>query len=416
MTATANESHSRIQAHVYSFAALLVVVLVTHIPYFSLPYFWDELGQFVPASLDILRAGKLVPVSTVPNVHPPGVMAYLALAWRIAGYSLPVTRVAMLVIAAAGLYFTFLLAIRMCRTVPGTPAFGVVALMLVTPLVYTQSMMAQLDLPAMVFTSLALWLFLERSFIACALACTALVLVKETGAVVPLLCAGWLVFVDKRTRTAIWFVLPFAALAAWLVLLRSVTGNWLGDTGFAHYNVTYSMHPIRMLFALIRRLWFLFGSDFRWIGTVAIFYGLRRTRLFWTREWAFAGLFFAAHLALVTVFGGAALERYLFTRIPRAVHRRSHRALNDAAAVEARSAGGFRGGHVHRPLLESAVPVPAREQSRNGGLHRVAAGRRRIPGTHLTGSKSGLRVALQFRLAQSRPAVRPPALRRRRDH
>lgn len=299
-----------------SFAALLVVVLVTHIPYFSLPYFWDELGQFIPASLDLMRAGKLVPVSTVPNVHPPGVMAYLALTWKLAGYSLPATRIAMLVMAAAGLYFAFLLAVRMCREVPGTPAFAVVVLLLVTPLLYTQSMMAQLDMPAMVFTTLALWLFLEERFIACALACTALVLVKETGAVVPLVCAGWLVLMEKRVRMAVWFALPFVMLAAWLVFLRNVTGNWLGDTGFANYNVTYSLNPVRMIFALVRRVWFLFGADFRWIGTAAIVYGLRRTKLFRTREWAIGGLFFAGHVALVTAFGGATLERYLLPVFP----------------------------------------------------------------------------------------------------
>ncbi len=45
-------------------------------------------GQFVPASLDLFRAGAWIPVSTVPNVHPPGVMAYLALFWKIFGYSI----------------------------------------------------------------------------------------------------------------------------------------------------------------------------------------------------------------------------------------------------------------------------------------------------------------------------------------
>ncbi len=38
----------------------------------TFPYFWDELGQFVPTALDLLRTGALVPHSVIPNVHPPG--------------------------------------------------------------------------------------------------------------------------------------------------------------------------------------------------------------------------------------------------------------------------------------------------------------------------------------------------------
>ena len=37
-------------------------------------FFWDEVGQFVPASLDLFHKGALVPRSVTPNAHPPGVM------------------------------------------------------------------------------------------------------------------------------------------------------------------------------------------------------------------------------------------------------------------------------------------------------------------------------------------------------
>src|SRR5580692_9299040 len=90
-------------------AALALIVFLAHLPYFGLPYFWDELGQFVPAALDILRDGAWIPHSTVPNAHPPGVMAYLALVWRAAGYSITATRLAMLALAAAAVVCTCLL-------------------------------------------------------------------------------------------------------------------------------------------------------------------------------------------------------------------------------------------------------------------------------------------------------------------
>ena len=104
------------------FAALAAV----HYPYLHLPYFWDELGQFIPASLDIFQTGDWVPVTTSPNIHPPGVMVYLASVWKIFGgeHSILATRLAMLAMAAFGVLGSFLLAIRLGRGTPGYPALG----------------------------------------------------------------------------------------------------------------------------------------------------------------------------------------------------------------------------------------------------------------------------------------------------
>ena len=114
----------------YFFAFFAVVVFLIHAPYLSLPYFWDELGQFVPSALDILQHGWWVPHSAVPNAHPPGVMAYLAAVWKIFGYSIPATRAAMLVLASLTALFTFLLAIRLCRGLPGAPVLAPLLLLL----------------------------------------------------------------------------------------------------------------------------------------------------------------------------------------------------------------------------------------------------------------------------------------------
>jgi len=243
-------------------------------------------------------------------------MSYLALVWQIAGYSIAATRVGMLLVAAAGLYFTFLLAIRLCGNVPGAPAFPAVLLMIATPLYYTQAMMAQLDMPAMTLTALALVLFLDRRYAWCAAACVVLVMVKETGAVLPAILAAWLAIREKRFREAAYFTVPFIALAVWLLALKRATGHWLGDAGFAHYNVEYALSPVRAICALLRRVWFLFIVDFRWIGTLAMVHALRSTRIFLSGEWLLVGLFLGAHVLLVSLFGGAALERYLLPVFP----------------------------------------------------------------------------------------------------
>lgn len=306
---------TRSSSYVLVFVWLGLALFFAHSPFFTLPYFWDELGQFVPAALDIQRDGAWVPHSTVPNVHPPGVMAWLAGVWTVFGYSIPSTRAAMLFLAAIGALFSFLLAVRLCGGFPGTPAFMAIVLLLVDPLFYTQSMMAQLDMPAMVGSVAALWLFFEERHAWAALACTALVLAKETGIVLPVI---FLVVLLRRRqlRDASFYVAPFVVLAAWLLVLWRGTGHILGDPGFAQYNVAYALHPVRACLSLIRRIYYLFIADFRWIGTLALIAARRHWRLFWRSDWQIVWVFAIAHVLLVSLLGGAELERYLVPVLP----------------------------------------------------------------------------------------------------
>jgi len=138
------------------------IILLIHLPYLNLPLFWDEMGQFLPAALDLWRHGLWVPQSTRPNVHPPGLAAVLAAVWSLTGYSIVVTRVVMLLIAGGTAVATFLLARRLCHGLPGDPAFSAVILLIVSPLFYTQALLAQLDLPATLLTVWTLYEFLSE--------------------------------------------------------------------------------------------------------------------------------------------------------------------------------------------------------------------------------------------------------------
>jgi hypothetical protein len=292
-----------------------VPLFAIHLTLLNLPYFWDELGQFIPTALDLLHDGAIVPHSTVPNVHPPGVEAFLALFYRVFGYSIPITRIAMLITASAGLLILFLLAIELSKGTKGAPAFLPPLFLMASPLFYTQSMMAQLDMPAMVFSLLALLLFIKERYRASAAACVALVLVKETGLVVPLVFLGILAY-GRKWKVLPYFVLPAFALSLWLLILHRKTGFWLGDPGFAHYNVSYSLHPVRVLFSFLRRLYYLFLGEFRWVGTFLIVAAFVKARVFRTFEWFMAFAVSAATVLLVSAFGGAELERYLLPVLP----------------------------------------------------------------------------------------------------
>jgi hypothetical protein len=283
------------------------------VPYLRLPFHWDELGQFVPATLDILNGGSWVPHSTDPNIHPPGVMAILAAVWSINGVSIISARLTMLAIAAIGVYFSFLLAIRLSRGAAGVPAFTAIAFLIAAPMFYTQSMMVLLDMPAMTLTALALLWFIEERYIVCAVATVALVLVKESAITTPFVFAVWLWFKGRRYKEALYFTAPAIALAVWLGLLSRVTGSIFGNSSFAQYNVTESIAPLHVLYAIFRRAYTLFFADGHWIGAIALYYSWRQLR---GRDWTIAFWVATAQVFAVTIFGGAVLDRYLLPVLP----------------------------------------------------------------------------------------------------
>src|SRR5579884_1711575 len=306
---------ARPSTYIFFFAAFAFLVFAAHAAYMGLPYFGDELGQFVPAALDILRDNAWVPHSTEPNIHPPGVMAYLAAVWRVFGYSIAATRLAMLALASFGVLFTFLLAIRLCEGRAGAPAFFAVLLLLCDPLFYMQGMMAQLDMPAMVFSTLGLLLFLRERHGAAAIACTAAVLAKETSLVLPAVLLYTLVR-EQRRRDALYYAAPFVALAIWIAALWRSTGTPFGNPGFEHYNVAYPLHPMRLATSLVRRVYELFIADFRWVGAIAIVLASKRFGIYRGRAWRVTLLYALAFFVLITVFGGAELERYELPLLP----------------------------------------------------------------------------------------------------
>lgn len=293
--------------------AFATILLALHVPFLRMPLHWDELGQFVPSALDLFHDGRWVTTSTQPNIHPPGLSAYLAAVWSVTGYSILATRLAMLAMAAVGLYLAFLLAIRLARGAQGVPAFAAVAFLMAAPMFYTQSMMAVLDMPAMVFTVAALLLFYDERYRACAFTCTVLVVMKETALTTPLVLGAWLWFRDGRRKDALWFALPAVALAAWLAVLWQATGSIFGNAEFAQYNVAEPLQPGHIVYAIARRAYSLFIADGHWIGALALWFGHKALR---GRDWSIALWVAAAQVSVVTLFGGAVLERYLLPVLP----------------------------------------------------------------------------------------------------
>src|ERR1051326_3993944 len=70
-----------------SFLVAFAALVLTHLPLLTLPYFWDEAGYYIPAARDLLLTGNPIPHSTAANPHPPLVIAWLAGAWEVLGFS-----------------------------------------------------------------------------------------------------------------------------------------------------------------------------------------------------------------------------------------------------------------------------------------------------------------------------------------
>jgi hypothetical protein len=139
------------------FAAIFAALLVSHLTLLNLPYYWDEAGYFVPAARDIYADGSFIPHSTLSNAHPPLVMAYLALAWKLFGFHVWVTRAAMLAVAALALTGFFALAERLTNR---RVALAAVACTAVYPVFFAQSSLAHLDMMVAALTLWALVLYL----------------------------------------------------------------------------------------------------------------------------------------------------------------------------------------------------------------------------------------------------------------
>jgi len=305
---------ARPSTYLYFGLLFAAIVFLSHATLITMPYFWDECGYFIPATLDLFQRGAVVPQSVQPAVHPPLVMSWVAGWWSVAGAHEAVTRAAMLLLASFTLLAVFVLAIELCGSLPGVPALITAGLLAISPLFYTQALLAQLDLPATLFTALSLWLFLrERHAWAC-LTCTLLVLTKETGAVLPVVLLVYLL-VEKRFRLAAWYAVPLLALGGWLLMLKGASGYWLGSASFGKAYLGTLRHPVPLALALVRRLYFVFGSNLHFLGLAGIVLAWR-AGLLNRRRWKVVAAFGMLHLVAITVLGGAVLEREALPVLP----------------------------------------------------------------------------------------------------
>jgi Dolichyl-phosphate-mannose-protein mannosyltransferase len=330
------------------FALFFAGLMLLHAPLLRLPYFWDEAGYYIPAARDLFLTGALIPKSTPSNAHPPLVMAWLALAWRVFGFSTLVTRTAMLALSAFSLLGLF----RLSRIAANPPvAWATTILVALYPVYFTQSSLAQIDLPAAGFTFWALAAYIapykeDSHKIAYpwvpAFWFSLAALTKETAILAPVALFGWefvsqfirprvgaswkdVLAPPEKSKRAFYLLFPVVPLAGWYIYHYLKTGFLLGNPEFFRYNVAATLSPMRIPFALATRLWQLFGYFGLYLltlaGLLAMFRpsqkqnGIARPRIpFWMQ--AIFLVVILAYLAFMSVVGGAVLARYMLPVVP----------------------------------------------------------------------------------------------------
>jgi 4-amino-4-deoxy-L-arabinose transferase-like glycosyltransferase len=310
------------------FAIIFAVLFVTHFPVLRLPYFWDEAGYYVPAARDLWLTNSLIPHSTPSNAHPPLVMAYLALAWKIFGYSPLVTRTAMLGVATFALLGIFRLAQRIANI---EVAIASTACTAIYPVFFSQSSLAQVDLAAAALIFWGLLAYVSESKLLAAVWFSLAALAKETAAIVPAALFAWEMlrpfFRSQRYRwKSAALMIPAAPLALWYAYHYSKTGYVFGNPEFFRYNVQGTLQPLRIGLALLMRLWQAFGYMSLYLLTAAMALAMLRParplagatlrpRIAIDIQLSFLAITVVYTLAMA-VIGGAVLARYMLPIVP----------------------------------------------------------------------------------------------------
>ncbi len=339
-----------------AFAAIFCGLWITHLPWLRLPFFWDEAGYFIPAARDILLTGDPVPTTTLSNAHPPLVMFYLAGLWKLTGTAPNalnplLTRSAMLIVAALGLTALWLIARRVSiRPTDRATAFCTVLLTALSPTVFAQSQMTQLDIAAFCLLLWTLyahvvgvgWGHRWQAVLFAAMAAMA----KETTVVFTLTLFGFdlLSVLAQRYRPqlasrlklprrtvaqAAAYLLALLPIIGWYAYHHHRTGHVFGNPDYLRYNVGATITPLRIFLSAVMRLWHAVGYMNLFVLTfsaAAVWWSTRRERAnaapaesqsnFTPAIRLLFVLLILAQAAEFSVVGGALLARYMIPAIP----------------------------------------------------------------------------------------------------
>ena len=239
----------------------------------------------------------------------------------------------MLLLAAFSLTGFF----RLARIVSNATVTTVsVLLTAIYPVFFAQSSLAQVDLPAAGLIFWGLEAYFRRKLRSAGAWFALAALAKETAILVPIALLMWRVlsvgfsalrpFTQKiRGRDIMLLSSPIAPLVAWYGYHYARTGYVFGNPEFFRYNAQATLHPLRILLALLLRIWQTFGYLNLYLPTLACVLtmrqpaieenGERRPRIDIPVQLDFLAII-VVYLIALSVLGGAVLARYLLPVVP----------------------------------------------------------------------------------------------------
>jgi hypothetical protein len=261
-------------------------------------------------------------------------MAWLAVAWKVFGFTPLVTRCAMLLLAAFSLLGIF----RLARAVANREvALATTALTALYPVFFAQSSLAQVDLPAAGLIFWGLESYARRRPRGAAIWFCLAALAKETAIIIPvalfvwemigprLLVRGKVQAAKEWPKSALALLIPVVPLALWYAYHYAKTGFIFGNPEFFRYNVQGTLHPLRIGLALLMRIWQCAGYFNLYLLTLACIFAMRlpplhddggeRPRIGVPVQLSFLAIATCYVIAL-SVIGGAVLARYMLPVIP----------------------------------------------------------------------------------------------------
>jgi hypothetical protein len=318
------------------FPLIFVALYLSHFALLRLPYYWDEAGYYIPAAYDLFRTGALIPYSTLSNAHPPLPSLYLALWWKISGFTPLTTRLAELIVASAALLAVYRLAERITGRI--SIAAATTLLTAIYPVWFVQSTLAHADLFAAALTLWGLVFYLpggKTARILPAALCFALAaLSKETSICTTLALAAyeaWRAVRDRSSRPAAirnitWLLAALLPLCAWFYYHWRRTGFVFGNPEYLRYNAQATLSPLRILLALLHRMIHLTVHMNLFVPVLCACASLflipralpdGSTRPSLPRDFVAPLVWvFLANTLLFSILGGALLTRYLLPLYP----------------------------------------------------------------------------------------------------
>jgi 4-amino-4-deoxy-L-arabinose transferase-like glycosyltransferase len=316
-----------------SLIALLLCMIAAHLSFLRVPYFWDE-TYFAPAARDFFSSGSLIPTSVGVESHPPLVYIWIAMWWKLFGFTIPVARIAMLAISALTLAAVYWLA-RLLIT--GAGPIVVTALTAVYSVFFVESTLVQLDMAAAGLTLWGLVAHLRGRRWETGVLFSLAVLAKETAIVAPLAVLVLEItislldhkhrigaVIQSAWRKAVPLLLPFLVLLCWFAWLYHKTGTAFGNPAYVRDNVHGALHPTRIILACLQHLWHLLGYLNLFVLTgLAVLICAARPRLLahstsgqTVQAWQTLAAVTVGYVLMLSVVGGVTLARYLLPIYP----------------------------------------------------------------------------------------------------